>query len=40
VLDGLMLLQDKIANGDRAPAVAPPRQIPELIKLRRHPISS
>jgi NADH-quinone oxidoreductase subunit B len=35
VLDGLMLLQDKIMNGDREPAIVPPRQLPPLVQLRR-----
>ena len=35
VLDALMLLQEKITNGNREPAVVPPRQVPEqLAKLR------
>jgi NADH-quinone oxidoreductase subunit B len=40
VLDGLMLLQDKIARGERRPAVVKPRADPvarveELVQLRR-----
>jgi NADH-quinone oxidoreductase subunit B len=41
VLDGLMLLQDKIARGDRTPGVVKPRQDPAqdqtggLVQLRR-----
>lgn len=35
VLDGLMLLQDKIQRGDRgAPLVVPPREVPGLAQLR------
>jgi NADH-quinone oxidoreductase subunit B len=34
VLDGLMLLQEKIANGDREPAIVPPRELPPLVQLR------
>jgi NADH-quinone oxidoreductase subunit B len=34
VLDGLMLLQDKIMNGDREPAIVPPRELPPLVSLR------
>ena len=37
VLDGLMLLQDKITNGDREPAIVPPRELPPLVQLRRGP---
>jgi NADH-quinone oxidoreductase subunit B len=42
VLDGLMLLQDKIARGERRPAVVKPREDPveraeELVQLRRSP---
>jgi NADH-quinone oxidoreductase subunit B len=33
VLDGLMLLQDKIAQGDRSPAVVKPRQDPAAQQL-------
>jgi NADH-quinone oxidoreductase subunit B len=37
VLDGLMLLQDKIARGDRTPAIVKPRTdpVPDLVKLRK-----
>ncbi len=37
VMDGLMLLQDKIASGDRRPGVVKPREDPAsaLVKLRR-----
>jgi len=37
VLDGLMLLQDKIARGDRTAAVVKPRTdpVPNLVQLRR-----
>jgi NADH-quinone oxidoreductase subunit B len=40
VLDGLMLLQDKIQRNERRPAVVkprfdPPREVKELVKLRR-----
>ncbi|MBK6690738.1 MAG: NADH-quinone oxidoreductase subunit NuoB [Myxococcales bacterium] len=34
VLDGLMLLQDKIAHGDRTPGIVKPRQDPALVQLR------
>ena len=34
VLDGLMLLQDKIAAGDRKPLVVPPAELPKLAQLR------
>lgn len=34
VLDALMLLQAKIANGNRAPEVVPARALPELTRLR------
>ena len=34
VLDGLMLLQEKIANGNRDPIVVPPRELPGLTQLR------
>ena len=39
VLDGLMLLQDKIASGDRRPAIVKPRTdpVPELVNIRRNP---
>ena len=30
VLDGLMLLQEKIQKGDREPVVVPPKHVPEL----------
>jgi hypothetical protein len=40
VLDGLMLLQDKIARNERRPGVVkprsdPPEQVAELVRLRR-----
>jgi NADH-quinone oxidoreductase subunit B len=35
VLDGLMLLQDKIARGDRKPGIVKPREDPALVQLRR-----
>lgn len=36
VLDGLMLLQDKITRGDRTPAIVKPYEDPvQLVKLRR-----
>jgi NADH-quinone oxidoreductase subunit B len=41
VLDGLMLLQDKIQSGDRRPAIVKPRHDPQedpnlgLVQLRR-----
>jgi NADH-quinone oxidoreductase subunit B len=31
VLDGLLLLQDKIARGDRTPAVVKPRRDPAVL---------
>lgn len=34
VLDGLMLLQAKIANGNRVPSTVPARELPELLQLR------
>lgn len=34
VLDGLMLLQEKITKGGREPMVVPPREIPKLAQLR------
>jgi NADH-quinone oxidoreductase subunit B len=37
VLDALMLLQEKIANGDRDPVVVPPRGIPPLVQLGKKP---
>ncbi len=39
VLDGLMLLQDKIASGDRRPAIVKPRTdpVPDLVHIRKHP---
>jgi len=37
VLDGLVLLQEKITNGGREPLVVPARQVPELVKLKRAP---
>jgi len=42
VLDGLMLLQDKIARGDRTPAIVKPREDPVvraggLVQLERKP---
>jgi NADH-quinone oxidoreductase subunit B len=36
VLDGLMLLMKKIENGDREPAVVPPRELPPLVQLRNN----
>jgi NADH-quinone oxidoreductase subunit B len=33
VLDGLMLLMEKVQNGDREPAVLPPQKIPPLVQL-------
>jgi NADH-quinone oxidoreductase subunit B len=35
VIDGLMLLQDKIARGDRKPGIVKPREDPALVQLRR-----
>ncbi len=40
VIDGLMLLQDKIARGDKTPGIVKPREDPaslvkDLVKLRR-----
>jgi NADH-quinone oxidoreductase subunit B len=39
-MDGLMLLQDKITNGDRTPGVVKPREDPvrDLVKLRKKKI--
>ena len=37
VLDGLMLLQEKIQSGNRTPAVVPPQRLPELAQLRVKP---
>jgi NADH-quinone oxidoreductase subunit B len=37
VLDGLLLLQDKIARGDRTPGVVKPREDP-LVTLRSKPV--
>lgn len=34
VLDGLMLLQDKIAHGDRTPGIVKPRHDPGVVQLR------
>jgi NADH-quinone oxidoreductase subunit B len=34
VLDGLMLLMEKIEKGDREPVVVPPREVPKLAQLR------
>src|SRR5688572_3615304 len=34
VLDGLLLLQQKITNGNREPASVPPREVAELAQLR------
>jgi NADH-quinone oxidoreductase subunit B len=34
VLDGLILLQEKIANGDREPAIVRARELPPLVQLR------
>jgi NADH-quinone oxidoreductase subunit B len=34
VLDALMLLMEKIQNGDREPAVSLPQQLPPLVQLR------
>ena len=35
VFDGLMLLQDKISNGNREPLVVPPRELPGLTQIRK-----
>jgi NADH-quinone oxidoreductase subunit B len=37
VFDGLLLLQDKIATGDRTPAIVKPRTdpVPDLVTLRK-----
>ena len=35
VLDGLMLLQQKIRKGTRGPLVVPPREVPEMVQLRK-----
>lgn len=37
VLDGLMLLQEKIQKGTREPIVVPPREVPQLAQLRAKP---
>ncbi len=34
VLDGLMLLMEKVKNGNRQPVSVPPRDVPELARLR------
>jgi NADH-quinone oxidoreductase subunit B len=34
VLDGLMLLQEKITKGHKEPVVVPPRELPKLAQLR------
>ncbi len=34
-LDGLLLLQDKIASGDKRPGIVKPREDPALVTLRR-----
>jgi NADH-quinone oxidoreductase subunit B len=34
VLDGLMLLQEKITKGHTEPVVVPPREVPELAQIR------
>jgi NADH-quinone oxidoreductase subunit B len=34
VLDGLMLLQDKITKGTKEPVVVPPREVPRLAQIR------
>jgi NADH-quinone oxidoreductase subunit B len=34
VIDGLMLLMKKIESGDREPRVVPPRELPEVTRLR------
>lgn len=34
VLDGLLLLQEKITNGNREPETVPPREVAELAQLR------
>jgi NADH-quinone oxidoreductase subunit B len=39
VLDGLMLLMEKIQNGDRDPAVLPPQKIAPLVQLRNKQIA-
>ncbi len=41
VIDGLLLLQDKIARGDRTAAIVKPRTdpVPGLINIRKHPAS-
>jgi hypothetical protein len=33
VLDGLLLLMEKVQNGDREPAVLPPQKLPPLVQL-------
>jgi NADH-quinone oxidoreductase subunit B len=37
VLDGLMLLQEKIQKGNREPVTVPPARVPELAQLRVKP---
>lgn len=34
VLDGLMLLQEKISKGGKEPLVVPPREVPRLARIR------
>ena len=34
VLDGLMLLMEKVEKGDREPLSVPPRAVPQLVRLR------
>jgi NADH-quinone oxidoreductase subunit B len=35
VLDGLMLLQEKISSGDKGPRIVPPRELPRLTQLKK-----
>jgi hypothetical protein len=35
VFDGLMLLQEKISNGNREPMTVPPRELPGLTQIRK-----
>jgi len=35
VLDGLMLLQEKIQTGDRGPRIVPPKELPRLTQLKK-----
>ncbi|MCS6858222.1 MAG: hypothetical protein NZM37_10970, partial [Sandaracinaceae bacterium] len=35
VLDGLMLLMEKISQGKRGPLVVPPKEVPRMAQLRK-----